>query len=146
MFSDPPILVALIMDEMHLMENLYYNIHSDCIEGVVDSGFRYDSTTKALTSTRQGSFANHAQMYMIRVLGHGHRCPVQYHFNRGTSSVEGTRMELQQITTDLEKCNMEVVAIVCDQHSSNIKTLVKWIPMQKELREQRGLPESKIIE
>lgn len=117
-------IVVIVMDEMFLNENLYYDKKSGRIVGVEDYGVEVETT--GVQSTRTPKFANHATLFLLRTVKDGRRLPLQYAFSSSTIAAATIQRILKNLTRDLGDMGFTVIGVVCDQGPTNNSALNKW--------------------
>ncbi|TGZ34261.1 hypothetical protein DBV15_11616 [Temnothorax longispinosus] len=107
----------LIWDEIALTPHIQYDSKNDLITGFEDWGMR-----------RTNKFADHALVFMLRGLYSGWKMPISFGYCDSQTKTPQLLRCIKQIITAVNKTELEIVATVCDQGSSNvaaINTLLK---------------------
>ena len=101
---------CLLFDEMSIRENVRFNQKLDCIEGYEDCGIE-----------RTCNFANHALVFMVRVLHRKWKQPVAYYIRGSTKA--GLLMKFLEVLGACQNAGLHVVATVCDMGANNVSAL-----------------------
>lgn len=100
---------ALIFDELSLSSGLSYESHRQRISGFEDLG----------ALGRTSNPANHALVFMVRVLRKRYKAPVAYFFTKDCVKPNILKQLLITIISELQRIGMTVCATICDQGSTN---------------------------
>ncbi|XP_024874994.1 uncharacterized protein LOC112456393 isoform X2 [Temnothorax curvispinosus] len=107
----------LMWDEIALTPHIQYDSKNDLITGFEDWGMR-----------RTNKFADHVLVFMLRGLYSGWKMPISFGYCDSQTKTPQLLRCIKQIITAVNKTELEIVATVCDQGSSNvaaINTLLK---------------------
>lgn len=117
------LVVALCFDEIALQPHLDLDIVIHNLVGVKDWGELYDTESKTVESPRTGKIADHAIMFSLRCLFDGKVLPLQYGFSNAQTKGPMLARLIKDIVKELEICGFTIVAIICDQGTSNVAAI-----------------------
>ncbi|KAJ8913287.1 hypothetical protein NQ315_010953 [Exocentrus adspersus] len=115
--SDEDRCCVLLFDEMDIMENFTYDQSNDVIVGFEDMGKerRYSQPRKS---------ANRALVFMCQGLARKWKQPVAYYFSyNGSRSNDLVKCLMEVLFAAKHFARLDVVGIICDIGSSNVKAL-----------------------
>ncbi|KAL2096930.1 hypothetical protein ACEWY4_006137 [Coilia grayii] len=99
--------VSIVFDEMATKKHLDYNKALDKIDGL----------------TSKGKVANQAMVLMARGVASKWKQAIGYFLAKSTLSPEDTATVLSLAVRKLREIGFHIISVVCDQASSNMKTL-----------------------
>lgn len=107
--NDHDKLCVLMWDEMSLEANLPYDQLNDKIIGFEDWGHR-----------RTSLIADHVLVFTIRGILKGWKIPLYYGFCKSQSKTAQLLRCINEITKELTKTGLKIIATVCDQGGPNM--------------------------
>ena len=119
---------ALMWDEVSLKLHLQFCPRKEKIIGVEDWG-----------TNRTSKYADHSLVFMLRGIRSGWKIPLTYNFCASQTTHGQLAHCLKEVVRAVTEAGFTIVASVCDQGSSNIKTIKTLQAETDKLREQKGI-------
>ena len=104
---------CLLVDEMLIRENVWFNQKFDCIERSEDLG----------SQGRMCNIANHALLFMVHGLHQKWKQPVAYYLSRGSTKAEMFVQSLKEVLGPCQNVGLHVVATVPDMGTNIVKAM-----------------------
>ncbi|XP_011880898.1 PREDICTED: uncharacterized protein LOC105569228, partial [Vollenhovia emeryi] len=113
---------VLIWDEISLQPQLQYDKINDKIVGFEDWGHK-----------RTQQIADHALVFMLRGIKSSWKIPLSYNFCKSQTKNTQLIRCIKEIVKEIAQAEFTVVAIICDQGSSNVSALNELLRNTKDI-------------
>lgn len=112
----------LLFDEMSLQPGLYFSKYEDIVDGFVDNGF-----------DRKNEVADDVLVWMLRSVSNQNtwKQPLGYTFCKSTTSSEDIVRQFKNIVREVHDTGFVIVASICDQGATNVKSIRQLITDSK---------------
>ena len=124
----------LMWDEAALKLHIQHCPLKDKVVGVEDWG-----------TIRTSKYADHTLVFMLRGIKSGWKIPLTYNFCAAQTTSGQLTVSIKEVVRAVSEAGFIIAASVCDQGSSNMKSIKSLQLETDQIREEKGLQKGKIL-